>query len=52
MKLFASNFAMEIISLPILSTKNLLDQSKKQFNARKKHLQIYNLFSVRSIVFA
>jgi len=31
MKLFASNFTMEIISLSMLLTKKLLDQRKKQF---------------------
>jgi len=31
MKLFASNFTMEIISLSMLLTKKLFDQREKQF---------------------
>jgi len=44
MKLFRSDLTMEMISLPVLLTKKLLDQRKKQFKLilmhLKKHLQI------------
>ena len=37
MKFFTSNFTMEMISLPMLLTKKLLDQRKKQFNLILMH---------------
>jgi len=44
MKLFTSNFTMEMIRLSMLLIKKLLDQRKKQFKLilmhPKKHLQI------------
>jgi len=36
-KLFSSNFTMEMFSLPILSTKTLPSQEKKQF----KHILMH-----------
>jgi len=53
MKLFTSNFIMEMISLPMLLTKRLLDQRKKQFKLILMHLKnickFNNFFRVRYI---